>query len=204
VAGTSTSVGTGIGGKVADTAGAPVPGAKVVARADHASYEDGVPSYPALDSTVTDRDGAFHLPALAQGAFHLEILGPSPRSLASAEPDPFPETYLAYYPAAPAGGSFGTLRIAPPGSVLGLVRAPAASDGAWLGVEGGSRFLPLRMPGGHPAGTPVEVRLDGVAPGTRRVMVFYQPDSTGAKIDPVEEDAVVKSGAVTDLGIIGD
>lgn len=206
MAGTSTSVGTGLGGQVVASDGTLVPGARVVARAAHVEYREGVPVFRALDSTVTDRRGEFHLPGLMSGAFHLDIEGPDPASFAAQASGTGAERYLAYYGSVPEGRRLGTLGLKPPGTVKGRVKVPYTEDRvwAWLGVEGGGTFLPLRRPADWPVGVPMEFELTGVAPGERKVAAFYLPDSTGAKIDPVEERVTVKSGEAMDLGLLGD
>lgn len=208
MAGTSTSVGTGIGGKASLADGNPAAGARVLVRSEDLRYVGDAPAHEALDSTVTDREGNFSLPGTRSGPFYLEIIGPDPQSMAgTAGPGAASgaEVYLRHFARPPRGGNLGTLSLAVPGTVTGKVRAPAPEGGGiWVGMKGGGRFLPIQGRSGVKIGEPVDFRLEGVAPGVGDLVVAYLPDSVAAKIDPVEVRATITSGAETDLGLVGD
>lgn len=191
VAGTSTSVGTAIGGRALTAAGGPAAGAAIRVRSAHLEIRSAAAGYPVLDSTRADAEGRFSLSSDLPGEFHLEIAWPAPESGAG-------EGYHAHVDRKPQAG-FGDRILAGTGAVKGRVRAPAKTA-TWVGLEGGA-FLRMASPADS-AGA--EFRLEGVPPGNRKVVVIYLPEDGNAKVFPVEDRVIVRSGETADIGLVGD
>jgi hypothetical protein len=196
VAGTSTSVGTGIGGIALLPSGGAAAGAKVTARGGSIEFKSGKPVSRLFDSTVTDAQGRFTLHGTPlQGTFFLEI---------AIGADALPGVYFGEFSGMGAGvgagdSALGRLRMKTAGSISGKFNDTRTNPDSltWIGILGTAHFTGVKSAdlGGSP-----DFRLDGLFPGDYRLTLISGPMDTltNAKVEPVR----VNSGAVTDVGLL--
>jgi hypothetical protein len=197
VTGTSTSVGTSIGGTAMLSGGSPAVGARVAARSDELAYKDGKPEGRMLDSAVADAQGRFTLPALRSNGFHLEITCDPAAGCASAESI---EVYYQAYPVV-RNRSLGELRTAPPGGLKGIIDVTSASgDSAlWIGIEGTGHFAKLEDAGDPDQPGLRTFTLEGIYPG-EYLLTTTAPSDTGPGESRKMTPYAVESGTVIDIG----
>jgi hypothetical protein len=216
LAGTSTSVGTSIGGTAMYSDGSLAAGARIRVRADTVVFENGIPRSPVLDSTRADAQGRFKIRAPKPWTFHLEIEASEYDAGVSLMPtgasEHAPEVYAATLYGAPAKGELGDLHLAKPGSLSGSVEDSTASEGkVWIGIPGTGWIVEavyVAAAGGGKAGAkPAEprrrgFRLDGIFPGEYRLQVIRPESDTGLNLQLKLTPLRVESGSVTDAGVI--
>lgn len=188
--GTSTSVGTSIGGTAMLSDGSPAAGARIRVRADTVVFDDGIPHSPVLDSALADGQGRFKLRTPKPSIFHLEI---------EAEP----EVYAAIVFGLPSHGDFAALRLARPGSLKGSIQDSTAAEGkVWIGIPGTGWIAEAVRPAAGSDPRRRDFRLDGIYPGEYRLQVIRPPSDTGLNLQLKLAPLQVISGSVTDAGVI--
>ncbi len=191
VAGTSTTVGTSIGGTALLSDGRPAAGALVAARGDDIVFRGGVPQARLIDSSRTDSLGRFRLRAPGAG-FHLDISWEA--SVTAALPEGG-QVYQGWVE--PEGGKLPDAGLANPGSLHGAVsqKAEASDTLVWIGIAGTARFVTATGPAGKR-----EFTLNGAYPGDRNLVILGLAPDTGSaqKVGAYR----VESGQVTEIGIL--
>ncbi|MDB5051073.1 MAG: hypothetical protein JWO30_4144 [Fibrobacteres bacterium] len=197
MAGTSTSVGTSIGGTALLADGSPAAGAKVTARSDEMDYRNGKPEGLLLDSAVADHRGVFAFPTLKERDFFLEIECDPARACPNART---PEVFLREF-RVEGKESLGTLRTQVPGGFRGTLNDTSGSldSTLWLGIPGTAHFA--RWEDANDPGRPhlKTFRLDGLYPG-RYVLSVVAPSDTGNPAARKTGSFPVISGSITDIG----
>lgn len=186
VAGTSTSVGTSIGGTAVRADGSPAAGALAIAREDAIAWVGGRPEGRLLDSARADSAGRFRLIAPATG-FRLEIVCDGARSCSAS-----PEVWQDW--ATPIGGVLKAARLAAPGSLAGRWVGAPGDTLPWLGIAGTARFT-------RPDSADGRFRLDGLAPGSHALTLLSEPatnPNNGRKAGAFQ----VESGKVKEIGTV--
>ncbi|MDB5105991.1 MAG: hypothetical protein JWP91_3680 [Fibrobacteres bacterium] len=204
VAGTSTSVGTSIGGTALLADGSPAAGASVLMRSGGIVFRDGKPQTALVDSTVADARGRFRLSS-HPGGFSVEVRCGG-RSACMG--DSISGVFLKEFPAGTGGAAtLGTLRLAAPGALRGSIRDSSwpllGSDSVvWVGIEGTGNFMKVERPVPSAAGTGKGTfRLDGLYPGEYLLTLIHGPGASpvSLKMRPIP----VGSGEVAEAGAIG-
>ncbi len=199
-AGTSTSIGTSIGGTALLADGSPAAGARVTMRTDEIEIIDGRPQSKTLDSARTDSLGRFTFSILPGTGFHLGIDCDPVTGCGSVARQVFHREYAGV---AEGSQAFGILRTAIPGSIQGAVKDSLSGSGKpiWVGIAGTDHFVKVSDPdpGAEPFLHPF--RLDGMFPGEYRLTVFGITDTTRPYL-PKTAPLQVKSGRVTEIGLI--
>jgi hypothetical protein len=200
LAGTSTSIGTSVGGTALLGDGSPAAGARVRLRADTIAFRDGIPESRTLDSAIADARGGFALHVPKRGSYHLDIECGAAQACGSGALRVFQEIYYGN----PEGNAFDALRLLEPGSITGEVIDSAAGTDLplWIGIRGTGRFVKAGEPDTRFDPPRRAFRLDGVSPGERILEMARDGGTPG--IDPSRKvhPLPVSSGGVTDAGLI--
>lgn len=193
IAGTSTSVGTSIGGKVMLSNGASGAGAVVTARSDSLELRNGRLACKLIDSTRADSQGRFSLPKLPRGEFYLEIV--------STHSGAAPEVFFEHYFISPlADSSLGTLMTSVSGGLQGKVESKDGSkdSSVWIGIMGTAHFARANPVDSIQAA----FRLDGLYPADYFLTVVLGADSTGINFNQKLQPTKVKSGELTQVKVV--
>lgn len=186
LAGTSTSVGTAIGGTAARSDGRPAAGALVVARGDGIVWTDGRPAGRMLDSARADSLGRFRLLA-PRGEFSLEIVCDTAQACSDHM-----EVWQDWADA--RSGRLPAVRLTVPGSLEGDWKPSDGGEPPWIGIAGTARFVRPDPAGGR-------FRLEGVSPGDHFLTVLRKQGE-----DPDNAQKVgtwpVASGRITEVGTV--
>jgi hypothetical protein len=182
--GTSTSVGTSIGGTAARSDGRPAAGALVVARDDEIIWIEGKPESRLLDSARADSLGRYRL-TVAREALRVEIICDTVRACSDHL-----EVWNAW--AIPDNGRIPGTRTARPGSLQGTYQAAPGEPLPWIGIAGTARFV-------RPEGANGRFLLEGLAPG-KQSLTLIRTGGTNPGQSQKAGTWTVLSGRITETG----
>ncbi len=197
LAGTSTSIGTSIGGTAMLEDGRPAAGARIRMRVDSIRFRDGIPECRVFDSTVADAQGRFALSRTGSWISHLEIDCDPAGGCADASGR---QVFYRVIYGKPESADISGLRLAAPGSFTGIVLDTLGNPdlAIWIGIRGTGHFT--RAGGSNPSHR--DFRLDGLYPGGYNLEVIRataNPDiARNMKTGLLE----AKSGVETDIGML--
>lgn len=192
-AGTSTSVGTNVGGSALTRSGRPAQVVRVTLRARDLVVRDGKPEGRLLAETRADSLGRFAFTVPAE-RFYLQIT--CGKECGESEG----ETWLTAFEDGPKPEALSAIRLEPPGSLRGML-APAEGNpipDLWIGIPGTDIY---RQPGPKGAeGRPFE--LSGVPAGGHRLDWVTEARPGVPAVPSLGDSVEVRSGETTDLGTI--
>lgn len=191
MAGTSTSVGTNVGGTALTKAGRPAGKAQVTLRSEEVTLRDGKPEGLLLAETKTDTLGHFTIHAPA-GISYLRIT--CGKECGESEN----ETWLSVLDLGQDSEVMREIRLSPPGGLRGVLTGTngISDTGLWLGVAGTDLFRRPYPTGQN--GSAIEI-LD--VPAGMRLLQWVTTTRADIPAFPLRGDSVeVPSGAILDLG----
>ena len=191
VAGTSTSVGTSVGGTALTQSGKPAVGARITLRSQAVSIRNGKPEGTLFSEAVADSQGRFSFRA-PSALYTLRITCGAACGMEAER-----ETWMAEFQGAPAGGALREVRLEPPGVLKGNL---APVDGKevpdlWIGIPGTDLYV---RP--DPAGTQGRAFALKDVPAGEYFLEVVAPQDTGLGMQLKTKPITVRSSATTDLG----